>query len=301
MTTLRHIRAFVATAEHGGTAGAARAQNISQPAVSVAVRELEARLGAPLFQREPPKGLSLTPYGRRKLVEARRLLAESDSFLRSEATGEPAGSVAFGYFATLGPRHVPALLRRAARELPAVTIDPVEADIEELVRGLESGRIELALAYDVGIAGRIEAEAVAQFPPYALLPAAHPLAKLEQVPLAALAAEPFILIDLPHSREFILSIFRASGHAPRIAWRSGSLEMVRGLVANGLGVSILVTQPIGDRAYDGKRIVQRPIGGTDLQQAMLVLTPEQVPLTRSAAAVADLIRRHFKAEPHGRR
>lgn len=289
--SIRHIRAFLAVAEAGSTAAAARALNLSQPSVSVAVRELEEILGHALFQRVPARGLVPTGFGQRKLPEARALAAALAAFQQAPAVGqEPAGHIAFGYFTTLGPQYVPAILERMARRFPLVTVTPVEADLGELNRLVEAGRIELALTYDVEIGPRMISEEVAALHPYALLPARHPLAVRDSVTVAELAAEPFVLVDLPLSREFLLSVFRAEGIEPRVAHRTRSLEMVFGLVANGLGVSVLVTRRAGDRAYDGRRVVRRPIEGSRVRQGVVMAWPDWAGLTPPAQALAQCIR-----------
>ena len=289
--SVRHLRAFLAVAEAGSTAAAARDLNLSQPSVSVAIKELEEILGHALFQRLPAKGLVPTTFGQRKLPEARALAAALSAFQQSgEQSVEPAGHVAFGYFTTLGPQYVPSILERMARRFPKVTVAPIEADLGELNRLIEAGRIELALSYDVEIGPRVHTEMVGELRPYALLPARHRLAAQETVTPAALAEEPFILVDLPLSREFLLSVFRAEGIEPRVAHRTRSLEMVFGMVANGLGVSVLVTKRAGDRSYDGKRVVRRPLAGSKVRQGVVMAWPDWSALTPPGQALAQCIR-----------
>jgi DNA-binding transcriptional LysR family regulator len=283
-------------AEAGSTAGAARALNLSQPSVSVAIKELEEILGQALFQRQPARGLTLTPFGQRKLPEARGLAAGLAAFETAPSGAEPAGHVAFGYFTTLGPQYVPGILKRMARDFPKVSVQPIEADLNEMNQHLAAGRIELALSYDVEMGSRIVAETVAELTPYALVPAGHPLARKKSVTVAALAAQPFILVDLPLSRDFLLSVFRAEGVEPRIAHRTRSLEMVLGLVANGHGISVLVTRPASTLAYDGKKIARLPIAPTRVRQRVILARPEAAPLTAPAQALARCIRAELAAK-----
>jgi DNA-binding transcriptional LysR family regulator len=207
-----------------------------------------------------------------------------------QISGPVVGHVAFGYFTTLGPQYVPGILKRMARLYPGITVAPVEADLDQLNRLLEAGRIELALTYDVEIGPRILTEQVAELTPYALLPARHRLAKKATVRPADLAADPFILVDLPLSREFLLSVFRAEGIEPRVAHRTASLEMVFGLVANGLGISVLVTRRAGDLAYDGKRVIRKPLAGSKVRQRVMLAWPDWSALTPPALALAECIR-----------
>lgn len=299
--SIRHLRAFLAVAEAGSTAGAARTLHLSQPSVSVAIKELEEILGTSLFQRLPAKGLVPTSFGQRKLPEARALAASLAAFQQpGEKHGNVAGHVTFGYFSTLGPQYVPGILQRMARRYPQVTVTPVEADLEELNHLLEAGRIELALSYDVEIGARLHTERIAELSPYVLLPARHRLARRPAIRPADLAGDPFILVDLPLSREFLLAAFRAEGMEPRVAHRTRSLEMVVGMVANGLGVSLLVTRRASDRAYDGKQVVRKPLIGSKLRQGVVLAWPSWSALTPPGEALAACIRAELGA-PAGRK
>jgi len=295
--TLRHVRAFLAVAEHGSTSLAARRLHVSQPAISLTIRQLEEELGHPLFVRRPPHGLTLTPYGHTKLPKARALAAGLAEFgLPEDAPADaPAGQVTLGYFATLGPQYVPGILRRMAELYPRVEVTPVEADLEELQSLLDTGRVELGLSYDVGLGARLEIERVAQLPPYALLPARHPLARRGELSVADLATEPVVLVDLPSSRDFLLSVFHAEGIDPQIGYRVRSLEMVIGLVANGLGVSVLVTRPSAARAYDGRRIARRELPGTRVRQGVVLARARHAQPTAPVLALIRCIRERFAA------
>jgi len=292
--SLHHIRAFLAVAEHGSTSAASRRLHVSQPAVSLSIKQLEQRLGHALFVRSPPQGLSLTPYGLAKLPQARALAATLAAFGTPEGAGaEPAGHVTLGYFTTLGPQYVPAILRRMAGRHPHIEVTPVEADLDEMQRLLDSGRIELGLSYDVGLGARIEVERVAELAPYALVPSRHPLAAKSVLSMADLASEPVVLVDLPSSRDFLMSVFHGEGVEPRIGFRVRSLEMVIGLVANGLGVSVLVTRPAGNRAYDGRRVAHRELAQTRIRQSVVLARSERAQPTAPALALAACIREHF--------
>ena len=101
-----------------------------------------------------------------------------------------------------------------------------------------------------------------------------PLAAASSLRLSELACEPLVLINLPHSREYFLSLFRSAGVTPRIVCESTSLETVRGLVANGLGVSLLTTRPVNDRSQDGKRLACRRLRGRLAVQSVVLAYPD---------------------------
>jgi len=293
---LRQLGYFVAVAEHGSALRAAKAVHVSQPSISTAIRDLEKVLGQPLFHRRYAKGMNLTPFGQRKLVEARHLLAEAQAFgSGGEDDDSTTGTVAFGYFTSLGPSHVPPLLRRVAEQLPNLTVDLSECDLEEINERLRDGRMEVALSYDVGLTCPVTKEVLANFTPYAVLAEDHPLAANDTVSLHDLARERFILVDLPVSREFLLAPFWQNGLEPEIIHEVGSVEMVRGMVANGLGVSLLTTRPAHDRTYDGRRLASRPIREMVVPQKLIAAYPSAHPPTRTVTAFLGCLRQYFQS------
>jgi DNA-binding transcriptional LysR family regulator len=292
--TLRQLTYFVAAAEHGGTAQAAHALNVSQPAVSIAIRQLEEALGQALFVRRHAQGLVLTPVGRTKLSEARALLAQTSAWAASPQGGNGRETwLDVGCFVTLGPSHMPAIIRRFRQKNPGVQVRLREADLEELHHFVENGSIEVALMYDLDLGRRGNLETVGELRPHAVVDADHPLAGRGSVSLRELAEHPLILISLPHSREYFLSLFRMAGVTPSIAMETQSLEMVRGMVANGHGVSLLVTRPHLRISYDARSLVTLEINDSVPPQKVVIATPRLFPVTWMAEAFIQCIREHF--------
>lgn len=269
---IRQLEYFVAAARHGGAARAAEALSVSQPSISKAIADLEELWGEPLFVRLHARGLELTAAGALRHREAHALLEQART-LAAPRSGELAGLLRVGCLSTLAPRWLPDMLARMAAACPAIEVQLVEGDTEALTRMLERGALDVALMYDLGLARGLRMAPVMQLRPYALLPWGHRLAQAASLRIADLAREPLVLINLPHSREYFLSLFRDAGVAPRIAHESASLEMVRSLVANGLGVSLLTTRPVRDQAYDGKRIACRRLRGQLALQSVVLAYP----------------------------
>ncbi len=293
--TLKQLAYFAAAAERGSVTEAAHALNVSQPSISTAVAHLERVLGAQLFLRHHARGLSLTPDGRRLLTEARELLAHAEelgSALRSEGA-RLKGELSLGYFVTFAPYYLPGLLRRFGALHPEVVLQLHEGDIETLRRALAAGSIELALLYDLALGPELVCEHLAAHKPYALLPATHPLAKRARVSLRTLAKEPFVLLDLPHSREYFRAIFLAYGLEPQVRYTTPSLEMVRGLVAHGHGVGLLNIRPEGNRAYDGTPLACRPLAEDCPPLRVALARPAQARPSRAAQALIACARDYF--------
>ncbi|WP_137896270.1 LysR family transcriptional regulator [Ramlibacter sp. 2FC] len=290
---LRQLEYFVAAARHGGAARAAEALAVSQPSISKAIADLEALWGEALFVRLHARGLELTAAGAERHRQAHALLAQARR-LEAPRSGALAGLLRVGCLSTLAPRWLPDMLLRLRAAHPAIEVQLVEGDTEALTRMLERGTLDLALLYDLGLARGVRLEPLAELWPYALLPWGHPLARSASLSLAELAREPLVLIKLPHSREYFLSLFRQAGVTPRIVQESASLEMVRSLVANGLGVSLLTTRPARDWAYDGKRIACRRLRGPLTAQSVVLAYPgAEAFLSPLAAPFAEVARAAF--------
>lgn len=297
MFTLKHLGYFVAAADAGGITGAARSLHVSQPSISAALALLERRLGLQLFLRHHAQGLSLTPAGRRLLGQARQLIAHADE-LRLAALdlgGGLAGQLDLGCFITFAPWIVPGLLRGFSRQFPEARVKLHESHVQGVLQELRSGQSEVALTYDLDLGPDILFEPLGEVPIHAVLPAGHRLARGRQVRLSDLASEPLVLLGLPQSREYFLSIFYALRLEPRIAYETGSFEMVRGLVANGLGYSIMHSRPPSERSLDNRRLVYRPVAERVRPTELGLARLGQLRPTRLSAGFAAFCREHFAA------
>ena len=282
---LRQLEYFVAAARHGSTAKAALAINVSQPSISKAVADLEAQWGEKLFVRKHAVGLDLTAAGLARSREALSLL-EAAQRLQEPRKQALAGTLRLGFLSTFGALWIPQLLTQMQKRHPSIDIELVEGDIASLTRQLERGEIHAALQYDLGLARPLlDMHAVAALPPYALLPARHALAAASSVSLSELAQSPLLLINLPQSREYFLSLFREAGVVPTVNYELASIELVRSMVANGHGVSVLTTRPLADRTHDGKRLVCKRIKGRVAKQAVVL----SVPRSNASALIAPFL------------
>lgn len=285
--SLRLLRYFTATAETGSTTAAAKYLNVSQPSISVAIRELEALFDDTLFARESGSKMTLTRFGARKLAEARQLLGAAASFEADDSGDAASGEVHIGVFSTIAPVYLPVLLRIAGERFPNLAIRFVEGDLVQLEDWLHSSRIELALTYDVGMPSDIERESLAELRPYALVPSTSKIAKKSgKLSLHDLAKEPLILIDLPHSREFLMAPFWQCGLAPEVRYRATSLELLRSMVANGLGVSLLITQSEALSAG----AIERPIREETIRQPLVIARNTRAVKTQASGLVAECLR-----------
>ena len=256
--TLRQLKYFVTTVECGSVAEASRKLYIAQPSISTAIKGLEESFGVQLFIRHHAQGVSLTPGGARFYRKAQELLRMAKEFEQNALADNDvvAGQIDIGCFETVAPLYLPRLIAGFRERYPGVEIRLHDGEQQELVQGLTGGRFDLTIFYEHDLDGTIETDPL--MPPqrpYALLPEGHRFAGQKEVSLRDLALEPMILLDVLPSRTYFVSIFEELGLSPNIVFSSPSIEMVRGMVGQGFGFSVLVTRPQSDITYDGKRVV----------------------------------------------
>lgn len=143
---MKHLRYFEALARHGHFGLAAEACSISQPALSVQMKELEALLGAPLIERTTRK-IRLTSLGEVLADRAREILRQVDEIgdLARTAHGALAGRLRLGVIPTVAPYLLPRLIRALGVAFPELDPRPREAVTGRLIEELLQGRLDTAI------------------------------------------------------------------------------------------------------------------------------------------------------------
>ncbi|EPK6502374.1 LysR family transcriptional regulator [Klebsiella sp. 141153] len=241
---LRHLRYFVAVAEELHFGRAAARLNISQPPLSQQIQILEQQIGARLFARTN-RSVSLTAAGKQFLADSRQILTQvEDAAARAGRLhhGET-GELRIG-FTSSAPfiKAVSDTLSTFRRRFPDVHIQTRETNTREQIVPLTEGALDLGLMRNTQLPDTLCWEKVLREPLLAMVPSDHPLARQQAVSLLELAREPFVFFD-PHVGtglyDDILGLMRRYGTAPVITQEVGEAMTIIGLVASGLGVSIL--------------------------------------------------------------
>ena len=145
---IRHLRYFLAVAEAGSFSRAADRLGISQPSVSQQMRDLEASLRVPLFQRRG-KRILLTPRGLIFQEHARALLHQLENFLQelNSEPGELRGTLRLGVIPVLNVPLVPQLLGSFVADHPAISVTVEEISSTEIETAVEEGRMDVGLGF----------------------------------------------------------------------------------------------------------------------------------------------------------
>ena len=293
--TLRQLEYLVSCIDHGSIAAAAEAVSVSQPTISIAITKLEQQLGSQLLIRQHAQGVLPTPTALRILQNARTLLSQADELQHDAmiASETISGTIRLGSFITLGPVILPSLIKELMKAFPQIHLEISEGTQENLMQDLKNNRIDVALLYDLDLSTDIDCVPLSEYSPYVALPNNHELAQKKEISLSELVDLPLILLDVAPSRSFFLGLFEAENLKPTIAHTSPSLELVRGMVGCGLGYSLLVTRPHGDKTYDGSQICIRRLKGSHSKSRIVLGSLTSLKKTRSIICFEQIAQKHF--------
>lgn len=260
---LRHLRVFVAVAEELHFGRAARRLNLSQPPVSLAVKELETELGLRLLERTSRR-IELTPDGEDVLREARAALARIESLrqhARSAARGAR-GSLSLDFISVEAYSFLPDVLRRFSNDFPLVKLSMSESTTDKILRDLEAGALDVGLVIaSPDLAASLTYRPTNRYPLLVALPKGHKLARLAKVPLGRLANEQFLLFERqfgPVMFDTVVAACMRHGFSPRLFPASRQQHTILSLVAGQIGVALV---PSCVQVLHREGVVLRPLQG----------------------------------------
>lgn len=254
--TLRQLEYFIAAGEAGSIVLAAEKVNVTPPSMSAAIAQLEAGFGVQLLIRRHAQGSVLTPAGERFMEQARAVLDQAEKLndLAGAYTGSVGGPLRVGCLRTFVQFILPQLRRRFEARYASVAFEQLVLDQEQIFAALGTARIDLALTYDMALPGDIVFRPLCTLPTYVMVGLDHPLAGAARLTAEALLEHDMVLLDMPHSAEYALSLFGGPGRRPRIAERTPEIALQRSLVANGFGFGISNMRTVSEFSMDGRQL-----------------------------------------------
>jgi len=244
--TIRQLQVFVCAARHLSFARAAEELHLTQPAISMQVKELESVVGLPLFDRGGRR-IGLTTPGEYFLVHARRMLAAlkdaADTMARMK--GVESGRLTIGIVST-AKYFVPRLLAEFRREHPAIELRLEVGNRQMLVGQLQNNEVDLAIMGTPPRELDTRAEPFAANPLVMIAAPEHPLTRLSQVPAALLGNEVFLVREPGSGTRASMEIFLKERRIhPATMVEMASNETIKQAVMADMGVSMLSIHTIG--------------------------------------------------------
>jgi LysR family transcriptional activator of glutamate synthase operon len=239
---LRQLQYFVKVARKQHVTNAAEELHVAQSAISRQIHQLEEELGVPLFVRKG-RNLQLTSVGKLFLERIEVVLADMERAVSEvrEFLDPEAGEIRIGFPHSLGIYLLPTVVASFRQSHPNVKFRLRQGTYNSLIRDVMKGEIDLSFISPfpekhLYVSGRL----LLQEELYAILPQGHKLADNETIRLEQLREESFVMFSDEYSlRNIVLEACAKAGFVPRIGFEGEETDTIRGLVAAGVGVSLL--------------------------------------------------------------
>ena len=244
--TLHQLKVFEVVARHGSFTRAAEELFLTQPTVSIQVKQLTKAVGLPLFE-QVGKRLYLTDAGRELLTTCREIFDRLDQFEMTVANfkGLKQGRLRLAAVTTT-KYFVPRLLGPFCQRYPGIDVEFQVTNHEGLVARLSENLDDLYILSQLPEHLDISYHAFLENPLVVLAPIDHPLAHEKNIPLKRLVDEPFIMRE-PGSgtRSSVQKLFDEQGISVRVRLELGSNEAIKQAIIGGLGISVLSLHTLG--------------------------------------------------------
>ncbi|WP_186510714.1 LysR substrate-binding domain-containing protein [Caenimonas sedimenti] len=295
----RQLRYFVSIADLGSVSRASRALHIAQPALSQQLAQLEAELGHALLLRRS-SGVVLTDHGREFYRHAQRILkqlAQVPAALDASA-GEPAGDVAIGLPQSTAAQYAMPLLAALAGRHPRIRLELFDEISGNLLAGLDSGRLDLAVLVGDEDAALAQAVPLLEEELY-LISRAGAAPRGRSVRVAALARLPLTLPGAGQGvRGLVEQVVRAQGQElPRPRVVANSMSIMRQAMRDGIAHSVMPWGAVADDLQAGTLVAQ-PLSPRLKRRAWLAVARDaegSAAMEAVAQVLGDVVRERIAA------
>jgi DNA-binding transcriptional LysR family regulator len=239
---LRQLRYFAEVVRHGGFTRAAQAIHVAQPALSAAVRKLEAEIGVTLLDRGG-RQVTLTADGRAFLAHAQEILGRVRGLEleMQERQGLVRGELALALPAMLATYAFPRVIEAFRARHPGIRLSVETGGARSIEARLAAGELDLGIVAREGLREDLVFRPLLRDEVVACVGRGHPLARRRSVTLDQIAREPLLLFRPGFfQRDLVLAAIEAGGLRPRIALESDLVPLLVAAAAGGGGVTTLL-------------------------------------------------------------
>jgi DNA-binding transcriptional LysR family regulator len=254
--TLRQLKVFESVARHLNYTRAAEELHLTQPAVSMQVKQLEESLGTALFE-QLGKRIHLTETGKEVLAYARNITQQLDELeaVLNHQKGLAGGRLRISV-ATTANYFVPTLLGSFSRRHPDITVSLDVTNREALLRQLSENLVDLVIMGRPPPQADVEAEVFLDNPLVIVAPPQHPLAREKKIPLKRLQEEIFLVREPGSGTRIAMErFFSERGMKLKTGMEVGSNEAIKQSVQAGMGLGLLSRATVDQELALGQLVV----------------------------------------------
>jgi LysR family hydrogen peroxide-inducible transcriptional activator len=294
--TIRQLTLFVAVAEAGRFNLAAERENISQPALSEQIAQLEHNLGARLFERGR-HGATLTPLGEEIAKRALPILSQVRELedVVETTRNNLGGLIRLGALPTVGPYLLPSVIPELHSAYPELRLYVRELRTVELESRLREGGFDVLLSTQPDDTTGLVIEPLFQEPLLLGLASDHRLAKKKVIQVEELEGEKILTLETGHYLSVRARGLAEMAHAQLLVDYEGtSLDSLRQMVGLGMGISLFPALYVQSEIFTDEAVVVREIGIRDASRWISLVWRKSSPRKQSFLRLAALLRTHAK-------
>ncbi|MEW6332300.1 MAG: LysR family transcriptional regulator [Pseudomonadota bacterium] len=293
--TLRQLKVFESVARHLNYTRAAEELFLTQPAVSMQVKQMEESLGVALFE-QLGKRIHLTEAGQEVLGYARRVTQQLDELetVLNRIKGLAGGKLRISV-ATTANYFIPTLLGTFSRRYPEVTVSLDVTNRETLLQQLSENTVDLVIMGQPPSGLDVEAEVFMENPLVIVAPPGHPLAQQKKIPLKRLQEEVFLVREPGSGTRSAMERFFAEREIHlKTGMEVGSNEAIKQSVQAGLGLGLLSRATI-EQELELKRLVELDVAEFPIMRHWYVVHRKGKRLSGAAEAFRDFMLKEARA------
>jgi DNA-binding transcriptional LysR family regulator len=286
---MHQVRYFLAAADKLSFTRAAEACGLSQPALTTAIKKLEAQVQAPLFHREGHK-LVLTDVGKRLRPHFEMIIQQTEAVENVARDFRLLNQVPvrLGVMSTIGPMKIAGLVAAFEKRSPGVEVAVRDGAPEALTALLDAGEIDAAILNPLdGITESLNTESLYSEAYFAVFPPAHAAERDRPVTLRELSGRPYVDRLACEMREMVMGVCGDMGVELYARFRSQSEEWAQAMVASGIGFAFMP-----EYAITHPDVVRRPLVEPAVERRIVMVTKRGRRYSPAMAAFAETVRAH---------
>jgi len=291
--TLKQIKAFVTVASCNSFAEACEILHLSQPALSISIKNLESVVGGALFVRST-RSVALTPEGETFFPVAKKLLVEWDDAFTdlTNLFSLHRGKLAVAAMPSFASSELPFQLQRFKHKYPKINVKVHDVIAEDAVNMVRNGQVELALTFDPEEADYLQFEPLFTDNFIIALPPKHPLLEHDVITWEMVAKYPFITLQRPSSiRQLLEESLSDDNISLMVEFEANQLATIGQMIAINLGISAMPS--LCTTQLQAQGVICKPLVSPAISRRVGIVTRKRYPLSSAAAAFIQIMKEKY--------